>query len=74
MPVVRLVKRNPYGGPQPNVGSRTDALREKIFEELEKQRVWLDKVPMLRSVSLDVKLVTETGAVRVVIIRTESES
>lgn len=53
--------------------SRTDSIREKILEELEKQRHWLDKVPGMRSVSLDVKLVAETGQVRVVIIKTESE-
>lgn len=70
---MRLVRRNPPRDPPPNVMSRTDSIREKILEELEKQRHWLDKVPGMRSVSLDVKLIAETGQVRVVIIKTESE-
>ena len=54
--------------------SQTDALLERIQDELEQSRVWLDRVPVLRSITIDVKMVTETGRPRVVIIRTESES
>lgn len=53
---------------------RTDLLRERIAEELERRRVWLDAELDLRSIRIDIKLRKDNGMPRVVIVSTESES
>ena len=70
----RLIERRLVSRNSPVAESRTDLLIAKMKEELEKQRVWLDRIPGLRSVSIDVKLIAETGRPRVAILRTESEN
>lgn len=54
--------------------NRTDLILRKIVDKLEESRTWLDNMPGVRSVTIDIKMVEKTGLPRVVIIRTESES
>ncbi len=52
----------------------TQLISRAIVDELGKQQPGLDLMPGLRSVTVEVKLVKETGTVRTVIVRHETES
>lgn len=54
--------------------TRTQLLAERIATELERASPYLNLITDLRSVQIDVKFVKDTGAPRVVIIKTETEN
>lgn len=53
--------------------SMTDEILRAVNSELNQSRVWIDQMPTVRSIVIDVKFNQSTGLPRLVILRTESE-
>ena len=51
----------------------TDVVAQRILDELQHHKAWIDRMPDIRTLTIDVKFNKETGLPRCVVVRAESE-